>query len=71
MTTKQDILNEERKVIPALRQKLFRTVIVEPSRSSYGKWVVKYSPIHFKFFWKKDQALDFAVAWNTYGGRED
>lgn len=50
---------DDKRVIPSLQVDFFKNPTVEPSTSSYGRWVVKYSPIHFRFFWKKQQAVNF------------
>jgi len=44
---------------------MYKTVKVEASNGSYGKWVVKYSDVSFRFFWKKSQAVEFANAHNA------
>ena len=45
--------------------KLYNTVKVEPSTSSYGKWLVKISEVTFKFFWHKKDAVKFANTINA------
>jgi len=62
------IMENEKQVIPSLQTKWFPLVLAEKSTSSYGRWVVKYSPIHFKFFWRKIPAQYFALAWNVQQG---
>jgi hypothetical protein len=43
----------------------YTIVTVEPSNSSFGRWVVKVSDVTFRFFWKKDHANAFAAGWNS------
>ena len=62
------IMEKEKQIIPSLQTKWFPLVLAEKTNSSYGRWVVKYSPIHFKFFWKKIPAQHFALAWNVQQG---
>ena len=62
------IIEKEQQIIPNLQTKWFPLVLAERSNSSYGRWVVKYSPSHFRFFWEKIPAQCFALAWNVQQG---
>jgi len=42
----------------------YKGVHVEPSTSSYGRWMIKLSEVTFKFFWKKADADTFAAGVN-------
>ena len=44
---------------------LYKTVKVEPSSGSYGRWMVKISDVTFRFFWNKKQAVAFANQHNA------
>lgn len=33
--------------------------ILEKSTSSYGNWIVRIGPAHFKYFWKKKDAVAY------------
>lgn len=38
---------------------LYPNPAIEPSNSSYGRWLVKVSDVTFYFFWKKAKAQAF------------
>ena len=61
-------IESELRCIPSLRAQWFDGVLATPSNSSYGRWVVKYSPVHFRFFWRKGPAQHFALAFNRIRG---
>ena len=43
----------------------FKNVAVQPSNSSYGRWMVKTDEVTFRFFWKKAQAEQYAKDYNA------
>jgi len=43
----------------------YDVVTVEPSRSSFGKWAIRYSPSSMMFFWEKSKADQWASTYNA------
>jgi len=53
------------KMIKEFTYEPYKTVTIQPSNSSYGKYVIKLSEVTFKFFWSKSQAQTFADSINN------
>ena len=38
---------------------LYENPSIEKTNSTYGRWVIKYSEVSFRFFWRKKQAEEW------------
>jgi len=52
-------------MIPGFTYEPFKTVKVEASTSSYGRWMVRTSEVEFTYFWRKAEAVKFASDVNS------
>ena len=52
-------------MIPEFTYEPYNLVKVEPSTSSYGRWMVRTSEVTFTYFWRKAEAIKFASDVNS------